>query len=152
MIPKVKHRVIRIDFGGDRSNLIDRPRLSCPSNSPHGWRKRAFPSLGNALQSSNPPPRLYHSFILTHTPGLRLQHYGPSLDFAVYGLRVGPQDPPLRLSLYLADLLLELLVGGYDIPFLGWLSAMNRLNTCAPLGIPFLWLSGQRYAIEIRIV
>ena len=130
--------------------LIDRPRLSCPPNSPHGWRKRAFPSLPSSATPSNPPilpstPTSLRFFHLTHTPSLRIQ-----LSTSLFVVSVSPPGSATSAVFVPCRILLELLVGRCDIPFLGWLGAMNRLNTCAPLGIPFLWLSGQRYAIEIR--
>ena len=86
--------------------LIDRPRLSLPSKFASRLAQAGipFPSILGTLSKRTPTSLLYLFFSLTtHTPSLRLQDYGPTLNFAVYGLSVSPQTPPLRLSLYLAD-------------------------------------------------
>ena len=119
MNPMVRHKVIRIDLGGDRRekhartgciSLIGQGALALP-NSPHGWRKRAFPSLPSSAPSLT-HPHVFSFYLFSHltpnphTPSLRLPDYGPILGHRCLWCMVSPcrpQKPPLRLSLYLAD-------------------------------------------------
>lgn len=107
MNPMVRHHVIRIDFGGDRRQrhartgvyLIDRPRLSCPLNSPHGWRKRAFPSLPSSARSPTHPHVSTYCSILSFNPHtLRACVYKTTDQLLTSLSMVSPCRPRIRHS------------------------------------------------------
>ena len=103
--PMVRHKVIRIDLGGDRRgkhartgciSLIGQGALAL-QNSPHGWRKRAFPSLPSSAPSLT-HPHVFSFYLFSHlTHTLRpcvYQTMGQLLDIAacgVWSLRVAPK-------------------------------------------------------------
>ena len=142
MNPMVRHKVIRIDLGGDRRekharkgciSLIGQGALAL-QNSPHGWRKRAFPSLPSSAPSLT-HPHVFSFYLFSHltpnphTPSLRLPDYGPILGhrcLMVYGLSVSPPKSATPAVSVPCRFLLELLVGRYGTPSLGCLDAMNR--------------------------